>query len=134
MKPENCKQVFLLFFSPWLLTLEWRHTPIFHSFLFFSSLCTDIDECRTHPGKCHVNAICNNTHRSHVCTCKPGYTGDGHNCTGTVDNLESLPILLEFNNNFFIVVVAFWYHGEPRLTICNVGKGSYPQLVLCFES
>ena len=102
----------------------------FSFFSLFFLLRTDIDECRTHLGKCHVNATCNNTHGSHVCTCKPGYTGDGHNCTGTVDNLESLPILLEFNNNFFtvvvVVVVAFWYHGEPRLNICNVGKGSYP--------
>ncbi|CAH3164830.1 unnamed protein product, partial [Pocillopora meandrina] len=44
----------------------------------------DIDECKTYSNKCDVNALCNNTHGSHVCTCKPGYTGDGRNCTGTV--------------------------------------------------
>ena len=61
-----------------------------HSFLFFPFFLTDIDECKTHPGKCHTNAICNNTHGSHVCTCKPGYNGDGHNCKGTVNILPPL--------------------------------------------
>ena len=31
---------------------------------------------------CDMNAVCNNTEGSHICTCKPGYTGDGSNCTG----------------------------------------------------
>nr|XP_058962319.1 uromodulin-like [Pocillopora verrucosa] len=40
----------------------------------------DTDECKTTPQKCHVNAACNNTHGSYVCTCKPGYVGDGRDC------------------------------------------------------
>ena len=62
---------------------------LFSFFLFFLK---DIDECKTYPDKCHVNATCNNTYGSHVCICKPGYTGDGRNCTGTVNNLSSLQI------------------------------------------
>ncbi|CAH3196362.1 unnamed protein product, partial [Porites evermanni] len=41
----------------------------------------DIDECST-AGSCDVNATCNNTHGSYNCTCKKGYYGDGHRCTG----------------------------------------------------
>ena len=66
----------------------------------------DIDECETYPDKCHVNARCNNTHGSHVCTCKPGYTGDGRNCTGKVNNLKSLHIRFDYYNEFLFVVVA----------------------------
>ena len=77
-------------------------------FLFFSLFSffflTDIDECKTYPYKCHVNALCNNTHGSHVCTCKPGYTGDGRNCTGTVNNLRSLHIRFDYYNEFLYVV------------------------------
>ncbi|CAH3164839.1 unnamed protein product [Pocillopora meandrina] len=45
----------------------------------------DIDECETNPHKCHEEAACNNTHGSYSCSCKPGFIGDGHNCTGTVN-------------------------------------------------
>ena len=33
---------------------------------------------------CSSDAVCNNTHGSLNCTCKPGYKGDRYNCTGTV--------------------------------------------------
>ena len=50
--------------------------------LFFSNFTTDTDKCEEIFGKCHKEATCNNTHGSYVCTCKPGFTGNGHNCTG----------------------------------------------------
>ena len=81
-------------------------------FSFFTFFCvTDIDECKTYPGKCHTNAICKNTHGSHVCACKPGYTGDGHNCTGTVN---ILPPLLnrahkELVNHSFVLFPFFFF-------------------------
>ena len=40
------------------------------------------DECSSNSHSCDVNAACNNTHGSHTCTCKAGYTGDGKSCTG----------------------------------------------------
>ena len=43
---------------------------------------TDIDECEADIYACGSDAICNNTHGSFNCTCKPGYKGDGKNCTG----------------------------------------------------
>ena len=42
---------------------------------------SDIDECKGNHS-CHVNAICTNTKGFYVCTCHPGYTGNGHGCTG----------------------------------------------------
>ncbi|CAH3157274.1 unnamed protein product [Pocillopora meandrina] len=42
----------------------------------------DIDECKGNHS-CHVNATCTNTKGSYVCSCHPGYTGNGRDCTGT---------------------------------------------------
>ena len=83
-----------------------KTNPIFNSFPFFSFFLKDIDECKTYRDKCHVNALCKNTHGSHVCTCKPGYTGDGRNCTGKVNNLKSLHIRFDYCNEFLFVVVV----------------------------
>ncbi|XP_073250379.1 uncharacterized protein [Porites lutea] len=41
----------------------------------------DINECETRRHHCSSNAFCNNTKGSYICTCKPGYTGNGVNCT-----------------------------------------------------
>ena len=43
---------------------------------------SDIDECKGNHS-CLVNATCMNTKGSYVCTCHPGYTGNGSDCTGT---------------------------------------------------
>ena len=42
----------------------------------------DVDECSTSSHSCDVNAVCSNTHGSHSCSCKAGYSGDGRSCTG----------------------------------------------------
>ena len=42
----------------------------------------DINECEVGKHNCHANAICNNIKGSFECTCKPGYSGNGVNCTG----------------------------------------------------
>jgi len=42
----------------------------------------DTNECLTNNGGCHAQAICSNSPGSFSCTCKPGYLGDGFNCTG----------------------------------------------------
>ena len=50
----------------------------FFSFPFF----LDIDECQKNTHDCHLNATCQNTNGSFVCTCLFGFNGDGRNCTG----------------------------------------------------
>ena len=42
----------------------------------------DINECEAGKHNCRAKANCQNTKGSFVCTCKPGYSGDGVNCTG----------------------------------------------------
>ncbi|KAM7452440.1 hypothetical protein ABFA07_000115 [Porites harrisoni] len=43
----------------------------------------DINECKEGTHNCSSNAVCNNTKGSYNCTCKPGYEGDGNNCTAS---------------------------------------------------
>ena len=50
--------------------------------ILFFSFFLDIDECATNNYNCDANAFCNNTIGSYNCTCNPGYTGNGQNCTG----------------------------------------------------
>ena len=85
---------------------------ILFNFFFISNFTTDIDECETNPHKCHEEAACNNTHGSYLCTCKPGFIGDGQNCTGTINSLKSLQIHVDQYNELlftwlFVVVVYF---------------------------
>ena len=47
---------------------------------------SDLDEC-SDDNPCHKNATCVNLIGSHSCACYEGFTGDGYNCEGTVDNL-----------------------------------------------
>ena len=42
----------------------------------------DLDECETGNNTCSVDASCDNLLGSYECKCLPGFTGDGHNCTG----------------------------------------------------
>ncbi|XP_020614084.1 protein kinase C-binding protein NELL2-like [Orbicella faveolata] len=42
----------------------------------------DIEECLIGGHNCSQNAICANVPGSFLCNCKPGYTGDGVDCTG----------------------------------------------------
>ena len=48
------------------------------------NLSIDIDECAKPSGVCDVNAVCKNTQGGYNCTCKHGYTGDGHDCEGKI--------------------------------------------------
>jgi len=45
-------------------------------------LHTDINECEDDElNNCNENANCTNAEGSFTCSCNPGYTGDGVNCT-----------------------------------------------------
>ena len=44
-------------------------------------LCIDIDECELGFDDCNENATCTDTVGSFSCTCNPGYSGNGLNCT-----------------------------------------------------
>ena len=55
----------------------------FEPSVFFFSLLSDINECSASSGVCNVNANCQNTLGSYLCSCKAGYSGDGKTCQGT---------------------------------------------------
>ena len=55
-------------------------------------LNADIDECENGEDNCHENAQCTNTKGSFICSCNPGYTGDGVNCTSELATLHNLHI------------------------------------------
>ena len=55
-----------------------------HLFTWNLKLISDIDECVADTHNCSSDAFCNNTHGSFNCSCKPGYEGDGKNCTGNI--------------------------------------------------
>ncbi|XP_068684957.1 retinoschisin-like [Montipora foliosa] len=44
----------------------------------------DVDECSTGIHDCNENATSTNTAANFNCTCKPGFTGDGRSCSGTI--------------------------------------------------
>ena len=50
--------------------------------LLTSVLMTDIDECAGNDTVCDGNADCHDTDGSYWCECRPGFQGDGYNCTG----------------------------------------------------
>ena len=61
-----------------------------------------MDECKYNISNCDVNANCTNTYGSYKCTCKVGYTGDGHSCSG---NFEDDLINILINCLFDIVMI-----------------------------
>ncbi|XP_041379174.1 neurogenic locus notch homolog protein 1-like, partial [Gigantopelta aegis] len=51
--------------------------------------CTiDINECQNATYPCDTNAVCGNTVGSYTCTCKVGFSGDGHTCTACQSNIK----------------------------------------------
>ena len=51
--------------------------------LNLSYFCSDINECASDElNTCDENANCTDTIGGYNCSCKPGYEGDGFNCTG----------------------------------------------------
>ena len=51
--------------------------------IYSFNVVLDVDECASNSHSCDVNAVCGNSHGSHTCTCKAGYSGDGRTCSGT---------------------------------------------------
>ena len=56
---------------------------------------SDADECLNNSHNCSENATCTNTEGSFNCSCKPGYIGNGHNCSGWfLEFLSRFPLVL----------------------------------------
>ena len=64
------------------VTWNYRKTKSVLNYSVSDFVIADINECETGKHNCDANAICSNTIGSFVCTCKPGYSGNGVKCTG----------------------------------------------------
>ena len=52
----------------------------------------EIDECLDDSHNCHEHASCLNTEGAFICTCHPGYHGDGVECDDTNECLEDATV------------------------------------------
>ena len=68
-------------------------------YISISFVLPDIDECLNRSHACDVSANCTNTDGSHNCTCKVGYTGDGHSCQGIIITLDLANSRMKFPTN-----------------------------------
>ena len=66
-----------------------------NKFNIYCNYHSDSDECLNNSHNCSENATCTNTEGSFNCSCKPGYIGNGHNCSGW---------FLEFPSRFPLVL------------------------------
>ena len=79
-------------FTTFLFEVELNLVNIFKHFI------SDLDECQMSTHNCSDNATCINTEGSFNCSCKPGYRGNGYNCSGTC--LQSLSYFFFSFNDF----------------------------------
>lgn len=66
------------------------------SIFFLSPL--DIDECHDKP--CNADADCINVPGTYKCICRPGYTGDGFQCSGNTHSVTRPQCIL--NSLYFM--------------------------------
>ena len=67
-----------------------------NKFNIYFNYHSDADECLNNSHNCSENATCTNTEGSFNCSCKPGYIGNGHNCSGW---------FLKFLSRFLLVLI-----------------------------
>ena len=66
-----------------------------NNFNIYFNYHSDADECLNNFHNCSENANCTNTEGSFNCSCKPGYIGNGHNCSGWfLEFLSRFPLVL----------------------------------------
>ena len=72
----NKNILFVVMSTTFLFEVELNLVNIFKHFI------SDVDECQISSHNCSDNATCINTEGSFNCSCKPGYRGNGYNCSG----------------------------------------------------
>ena len=61
----------------------------------FGYSLTDSDECNASISVCDVNADCKNTLGSYRCSCRAGFSGDGHTCKGKKNFIRKRTFLIK---------------------------------------
>ena len=74
-------------------------------------IITDINECLLEEGLCHENATCSDVvggEDSYICTCNPGFSGDGLSCVGKLtfvtDFVTHVLYAHDANHNYYRVL------------------------------
>ena len=63
--------------------------------LMFDLFCTlEINECLEGTHDCDVNARCDNVDGSFTCECNAGYSGNGRICSGKVQLLQAILLVM----------------------------------------
>jgi len=71
-----------------VIEMKYQQLVVFFIWLVFFN--SDFDECVSDStNDCHVNATCANTEGSFQCMCLEGFSGDGVNCSGKIDQEEN---------------------------------------------
>ena len=98
-----------------MLSDSWNHFRC-RIFLFFP-IFLDIDECQKNTHDCHLNATCQNTNGSFVCTCLFGFNGDGRNCTGSCLVMTLRNVI---SGVFVCLFVCFFFFNlyVPSYSVC----------------
>ena len=66
--------------------------------LFLNYFTLDVDECSEGTHTCSGDATCMDTDGSFTCSCHPGFTGNGLNCTGQLRNeIVAVVVQLSFS-------------------------------------
>ena len=80
----------------------------------FAYSLTVTDECDASISVCDVNAHCQNSLGSYRCTCKAGFSGDGHTCKG------GRRFYQKTYSSHTAIVVARCYFSELSSTITSL--------------
>ena len=76
-------QSFILSFPPSTFCLNISEDD--HGSTVYVDLISDINKCSENTHNCSKGkATCAITAGSFICSCRPGFTGDGHNCRGKI--------------------------------------------------
>ena len=118
--PQYIAIIFLLLIYPessFSFSLFWPF-PILENIRLSKSVlmiqsCTwfaDVNECITGEHNCDANEKdCNNTEGSFACTCKPGYSGNGVNCTGDYILVKTwIVLMLRLFQYHFVTSSRVW--------------------------
>ena len=95
-------------FTTFLFEVELNLVNIFKHFI------SDLDECQMSTHNCSDNATCIDTEGSFNCSCKPGYRGNGYNCSGAC-----LPSLCYF---FFSFNDFLWQKDYTKMFRHNISS------------
>ncbi len=93
---------------------------------------TDINECATNP--CDVNAQCEDTDGSFVCSCNVGFSGDGFDCTAIGEYEYLLRIIHHTSLAWQLLILVYMAPVYNYHLISSVPPFPFPSSLLYFLS